>query len=95
VSIYNKLIRYYVSNEGEKIYKVKNPECTTRAANRSQVEAGEWLCTVCNFLSKDTKVEDVNINFKYYIDKAERIIKKINKSYVCRKDKDNKQLSIW
>ena len=75
--IYNKLIRYYVSNEGEKIYKIKNPSCTTNAPEKSQVEAGEWVCKVVNFLSKDTKVEEAGINFSYYVERANRIISKV------------------
>ena len=76
VTVYDKLIRYYISTDGEKILKVKNPECQTRAAAVSQVEAGEWLATVCNFLPKNSKVD--NINYNYYIEKANRIITKIN-----------------
>ena len=74
-TIYNKLIRYYVSGTGEKLLKVKNPECTTNAADVSQVEAGEWVMTVCNHLNIDHSLD--NINHSYYIEKAERIIEKI------------------
>lgn len=75
-TVYNKLIRYYISNTGEKILKVKNPECTTNAAPISQIEAGEWLCTICNYLPKTHPLD--NINFKYYIEKANNIIEKIH-----------------
>lgn len=73
--VYDKLIRYYVSTDGEKLYKVKNEECQTNAAKISQVEAGEWLSTVCNYLPKGTIVS--NIDYKYYIEKAENMIHKI------------------
>ena len=76
-TIYNKLIRYYVSNTGEKLLKVKNPECQTNAADVSQVEAGEWVMNVCNHLPKDTDVKQAGINYDYYIEKAERIVHKI------------------
>ena len=75
VTVYDKLIRYYISNHGKKILKVKNPECQTRAAAISQVEAGEWVCQVCNYLPKGSKVD--NVNYNYYIEKANRIITKI------------------
>jgi hypothetical protein len=75
--IYNKLIRYYVSNHGEKVYKIKNPSCTTNAAAKSQVEAGEWVMTICNYLPKTTQVKDADINFSYYIEKANNIIFKV------------------
>lgn len=76
VTMYNKLIRYYVSKTGEKLMKVKNPECLSNAAPLSQVEAGEWVMTVCNKLSKKHPLD--NINHSYYIEKAERIINKID-----------------
>ena len=74
-TVYNKLIRYYVSNTGEKLLKVKNEDSDSGAADVSQVEAGEWVCTVCNHLTPDHPL--TNINFSYYIDRAERIISKI------------------
>jgi len=74
--VYNKLIRYYVSNDGEKLFKIKNADSMSGAASVSQVEAGEWLMTVCNHLTKDHPLD--NINHSYYIEKAERIINKIN-----------------
>ena len=76
-TVYNKLIRYYVSNHGEKVYKIKNPECTTNAASKSQVEAGEWLVKVVNFLPKITKVSEADVNFAYYVEKANNIIFKV------------------
>ena len=76
VTVYDKLIRYYISNHGKKIFKIKNLECQTRAAAISQVEAGEWVCKVCNFLPKNSAVD--NVNYDYYIEKANRIVTKIN-----------------
>jgi hypothetical protein len=74
-SVYNKLIRYYVSNTGEKLLKVKNPSCDTNAAEISQVEAGEWVMCVCNHLSKDHPLD--NINYDYYIERANKIVHKV------------------
>ena len=74
-TIYNKLIRYYVSNEGEKIYKIKNPSCQTNAPEKSQVEAGSWVCYICNKLEKDHPT--TNVDFNYYIERANRIINKV------------------
>lgn len=93
-TIYNKLIRYYVSDTGEKLLKIKNPECTTKAADVSQVEAGEWVMTVCNHLSKNHSLN--NINHAYYIEKAERIIEKIQ--FAGRKRKiivNPNQINLW
>ena len=74
-TIYNKLIRYYVSNTGEKLLKVKNENSDSTAVDVSQVEAGEWVMTVCNHLLPDHPLD--NINHAYYIERAERIISKI------------------
>ena len=74
-TIYNKLIRYYISNTGEKLLKIKNPECLTNAVDVAQVEAGEWLATVCNHLPSSHPLE--NINYSYYIQKCQGIIDKI------------------
>ena len=72
---YNKLIRYYVSRTGEKIFKVRKQESTSKAVKRSQAEAGDWVCTVCNYLPDNTDLG--NVNYTYYIHKAERMISKI------------------
>jgi hypothetical protein len=95
-TVYNKLIRYYVSNTGEKLLKVKNPECQSNAPDVSQVEAGEWVCTVCNHLPKDTDVSTAGISYQYYIDKAERIVHKIATNGKKRKIVvDPNQLSLF
>ena len=95
-TVYNKLIRYYVSNTGEKLLKVKNENSDSGAADVSQVEAGEWVCTVCNFLPKDTDVATAGINYEYYIEKAERIIHKIQYEGKKRKVVVNpNQLSLF
>lgn len=76
VNIYKKLIRYYVSKEGEKLLKIKNPECTTNAADVSIIEKGE-VCKVCNHLPKNTDPIAVGVNFDYYIEMAQEIVDKI------------------
>jgi len=93
-TVYNKLIRYYVSTTGEKLLKVKNENSESTAPDTSQVEAGEWVCTVCNHLPSTTDTSGVN--FDYYIEKAERIIHKIQ--YEGRKRKvvvNPNQLSLF
>ena len=77
VNVYRKLIRYVVSTTGEKVYKIKNPECPTNAVDRAQVEAGEWTCVICNYLPKTTTPQELNVDYSYYIERAERILRKI------------------
>jgi hypothetical protein len=57
--------------------KIKNKESDSTAPNLAQVEAGEWLCNVVNYLPKETTVESMNINYDYYIERAENLVVKI------------------
>ena len=77
--IYNKLIRYYVTNaeDGEKLMKIKNQDSDSTAPEAAQVEAGEWLCKVVNYLPAFVDVDAMKINYEYYIEKAENLIVKI------------------
>ena len=43
----------------------------TNSAPIIQVEAGNWVCKLCNHLPKDTHVKTANINFNYYIQAAQ------------------------
>lgn len=74
-TMYNKLIRYYVSKKGEKLLKVKNQDSDSTAPDIAQVEAGEWVMHVCNHLKPDHPLD--NINYDYYIERANKIIHKI------------------
>jgi len=95
-SVYNKLIRYYVSNTGEKLLKVKNKDSQSGAADVSQVEAGDWVCKVCNHLPSNTDIATAGINYDYYIERAERIIHKIQYEGKRRKVVVNpNQLSLF
>ena len=95
-TVYNKLIRYYVSTTGEKLLKVKNETSDSGAADVSQVEAGEWVCTVCNHLPKTTDVSTAGINYDYYIERANRLIYKIQSGGKKRKVViDPNQLSLF
>ena len=92
-NVYNKLIRYYVSNTGEKLIKVKNKDSTSGAAAVSQVEAGEWVMTVCNHLTPQHPLD--NINHSYYIERAEKIINKISYNGKRRPYVAPNQLSLF
>lgn len=92
--IYNKLIRYYVSKEGVKLFKIKNESCQTNAPKSSQVEAGEWKCFVCNHLKKDAPMD--NIDYRYYIQKANEIVMKVEQGRKKPVKKvDENQLSLF
>ena len=97
-SVYNKLIRYYVTKgeDGEKLLKIKNQESQSTAPNSSQVEAGDWLCKVVNHLPASTSVASMNVNYDYYIDKAESLVLKIVTKGKKRKvDRIPNQISLF
>lgn len=96
-TIYNKLIRYYVSIKGEKILKIKNASCDTNAVQAAQAEAGDYLMTVCNFLDGKTIPQEAGIDYQYYIDKAYTIINKIKLKGKKQKlaTTDKQQLSMF
>lgn len=94
--VYNRMIRYYVSKNGKKLYKIKNPECETDGPEISQCEAGEWKCTIANLIDKTKPILEYNIDFSYYIQKAEERIFAIERGYKRRGAKpDKNQLSLF
>lgn len=72
--IYHRMIRYYISTNGRKLLKVKNPDSQADGNDITQCEAGAWKCTVANLVDKSTPIEDYNIDYQYYIQKAEERI---------------------
>jgi hypothetical protein len=67
----SKIIRYYISNKGCKITK------ENRDGRIIQVESGRWLQKTLNQYSGE-KPKDIDINYDYYINAAEREIKNID-----------------
>lgn len=94
-TVYDKLIRYYVSTTGEKLLKVKNQDSDSTAPDVAQVEAGEWICQVRNYLPKDTDVATAGINYQYYIERAQKLIDKIELGGKKRKFVDPAQMSLF
>jgi hypothetical protein len=93
--VYDKLIRYYVSTTGEKLLKVKNHDSDSTAPDVAQVEAGEWVCQVRNYLPKDTDVATAGVNYQYYIERAQKLIDKIELQGKKRKFVDPNQISLF
>lgn len=68
-----KIVRYYVSNNGGKIVKC-HPD------NREiQVESGQWLQTVVNRIDPAVPLENYDINFSYYLEEIYKQIAGIEK----------------
>lgn len=72
-----KVIRYYVSSEGDKLYKVKKDGSEAKGVDRSQAEAGIWRCKVANKIDSRIPIEQWKIDHSYYIQKAEERIRLI------------------
>jgi hypothetical protein len=69
-----KIIRYYISNDGSKLVKCHND------GREIQVEAGQWMQTTVNQLSpKSSDFSAYNIDLKYYIENVYKEITQIEK----------------
>lgn len=64
-----KIVRYFISNNGSKLVKCHSD------GREIQVEAGQWMQRIVNKIDINTKFEDYDIDFKYYL---ENIYKEIN-----------------
>lgn len=85
---FNKLIRYYASKEGVKLYKIKRPSCKTNAAPVSEILADHKSQTVWNNpIDAYTHLE--NVDRQFYIDKVKALIFKIEKNRKPKKGGSN------
>ena len=64
-----KIVRYYVSNEGVKLIKCH------KDGREIQVEAGQWMQKAINDISDSSTFENADIDLKFYL---ENIYKEIN-----------------
>jgi hypothetical protein len=77
INKYNKLIRYYVSTEGEKLYKIKNEEADTKAPKIRECEANIPFQKIFNTVALKDNFQNYKIDYQYYINKAQKIVDKI------------------
>lgn len=93
--VYHRMIRYYVSTDGKKLLKIKNPDVETDGPGISQCEAGEWKCTVANQINQSRPIEEYNIDYEYYIQKAEERIYAIENGRKRKGSVDPNQISLF
>jgi hypothetical protein len=67
-----KVLRYFVSNEGEHVLKTNGTRISKIEAHPQKDE--KYLVTIFN---KFEEKEDYNINYNYYITEANKLIKSI------------------
>lgn len=82
---HKKIVRFFISKDGEKLVKIKNEEADTNGADLTRIANGH-LVTIFN-RSYTLPMEEYKIDYDYYIQNAEEIMKKIeggrqNKKYV-------------
>ena len=66
-----KIVRYYVANDGVKIVK-SHPD-----GRSIQVEAGRWLQKIVNHIDPKTPFEQYDINYSYYLEEIYKQIEQI------------------
>ena len=66
-----KIVRYYISNDGEKIIKCHQD------GREIQVESGEWVQTIVNRLDPSKAYDTYDINKKYYLEEIYKEIEGI------------------
>jgi hypothetical protein len=68
-----KIVRYYVSEDGNKLMKCHND------GRESQAEAGEWMQIVANEINETKPFDEYNINMDYYLENIYKQIEQIKK----------------
>jgi len=68
-----KIVRYYISNNGAKIVKC-HPD-----GREIQVESGQWLQTVVNRINPADSTDSYDINYTYYLEEIYKQIEGIEK----------------
>lgn len=97
---YKRLVRYFVSENGNKLLKIKNEDSDAPGNAVSECEAPDnsktWLCTVANQVDNSLPIEEYRIDYEYYIRKANKIILSIERGKKITKEKpvNPNQLSL-
>lgn len=91
-----RIIRYYCSKTGERLYKIKHEHAVTRGHKRTKCEGKADYQTLFNIPFSVDKWEDYNIDYRYYINETNTMIGKIDLGYIRDvKNKEKKQMSLW
>jgi len=85
--VYKKIIRFYVSNEGVKLLKIKNEDSESNGADMTKICDG-YLVTIMNSVVHKPWHE-YDINYDYYIEKARAIVSRLEGQM------DTAQLSLF
>ena len=93
---HNKLIRYFNTTVGDKLYKIKKPESDKTGPERSQCESSSDYQVLFNRPFTVNDWSEYKIDYKYYIDECWKIIKKLDPGLFKEKtEKDNGILRLF
>lgn len=91
--------RYYISKDGVKLYKIKREGSDAKGNDIQECEAPEegriWLCTIANRIDKAASIESYNIDYEYYIRRANKIIAQIHVGKKIVKKVNPNQTSLF
>lgn len=94
--VFHRMVRYYVSTNGNTLLKIKNENSEATGVAVSQCEAGGWKCTVANDIDEGDDIRSYKINYDYYIEKANEIIQQILRGKKSAKINTNpNQISLF
>lgn len=94
--VYHRLVRYFVSNTGSKLYKIKNENSEADGSPISQCEAGSWKCTVANQIDKKEPISSYNVDYEYYTKKAMERVQALENGVKRKKINSNpKQTNLF
>ena len=93
---YKKVIRFFISNNGERLLKIKAKDADTDGPDISRISKTS-LVTMFNDKFDVQSFEEYNINYSFYIEKAKEIVEQIesarkNKKFVKA---DKNQISLF
>lgn len=89
ITVHKKIIRYYISKEGERLLKIKN-ENSEKTGNPVTRIAGGKNVVICNDL-RGKQWQDFNIDFEHYINAASVVVHRIEGNKMVNKA----QLSLF
>lgn len=91
-----RIIRYYCSKKGERLYKIKHEHAVTRGHKRTKCEGQSEYQTLFNIPFSVNDFSEYNIDYNYYIEETNKMIAKVDLAYIRDvKEKASKQINLF
>ncbi len=92
---YNKLLRYFCSTRGERLYKIKHEHSDKTGPVRSKCESTSEHQTIFNRSFTPEKWEDYDIDYKYYLNEIYKLKDQLEREVARdRKLAEKQQLTL-